>query len=154
MSFDVLMSNTTHAGPTYPSPGEPQSSQERRTLGNMKTFLKEGDQIYLNGANIQVDRKVSIELLNKTKFLLQNHIIKAEEADCPLKQLYFAIQLMIINSVAPDDAKQLYDDAVRAVLETDATPASIQLLRFVQETVRCGREYEALKAIKTAFRQL
>ncbi len=69
----------------------------------LKISMKPNEKIYINGAVIRVDRKVTVELLNDVQFLLQNHVIQAEDASTPLKQLYFIVQVMLMN---PSDAAQ------------------------------------------------
>ncbi len=120
-------------------------------LGNMKIFMKAGDQIFLNGANVKVDRKVSIELLNKTRFLLKNHMLLAEEADSPLKQLYFAIQLMIVNSGQRDEASGLYRDTLKMLLADNNSPLVHRLVRQIEDNINNEREYQALKIIRNNF---
>ena len=44
----------------------------------LKISLKPNEKIYINGAVLKVDRKVSIELLNDVQFLLENHVLQAE----------------------------------------------------------------------------
>ena len=55
----------------------------------MQISLKAGERIYINGAVVRVDRKVSIELMNDVVFLLEAHVLQAEETTTPLRQLYF-----------------------------------------------------------------
>ena len=57
-------------------------------MGNIHLYLRANERIFINGAVFKVDRKVSIELLNDTTFLLENHILQKEDATTPLKQLY------------------------------------------------------------------
>ena len=42
----------------------------------LKISLKPNEKIYINGAVLRVDRKVSIELLNDVQFLLENHVLQ------------------------------------------------------------------------------
>ncbi len=63
----------------------------------LKISLKPNEKIYLNGAVIRVDRKVTIELLNDVQFLLESHVLQANEASTPLRQLYFMVQIMLID---------------------------------------------------------
>ena len=58
----------------------------------MRISLRAGERIYINGAVLRAERKLTFELLNNASFLLENHIIQAEEATTPLRQLYFALQ--------------------------------------------------------------
>jgi len=63
----------------------------------LKISLKPNEKIYINGAVIRVDRKVTVELMNDVQFLLENHVIQADDASTPLKQLYFILQVMLMN---------------------------------------------------------
>ena len=51
----------------------------------LKISLKPNEKIYINGAVVKVDRKVSIEFLNDVQFLLENHVLQAEQASTPLR---------------------------------------------------------------------
>lgn len=117
-------------------------------MGNMKVFLKAGDQLYLNGANFRVDRKVSIELLNQTKFLLADHVMSPEQADTPLKRLYFTIQLMILDAPASNETLALYRSIFQSIMQQTEKRELNRLLLQVDRDVRCGREYQALKSIR------
>ena len=63
----------------------------------LKISLKPNEKIYLNGAVIRVDRKVTLELLNDVQFLLESHVLQIDEASTPLRQLYFILQVMLMN---------------------------------------------------------
>ncbi|TIP15060.1 MAG: flagellar biosynthesis repressor FlbT, partial [Mesorhizobium sp.] len=43
----------------------------------LKISLKPNEKIYINGAVVRVDRKVTIELMNDVQFLLESHVIQA-----------------------------------------------------------------------------
>jgi flagellar protein FlbT len=60
----------------------------------LKISLKPNEKIYINGAVVRVDRKVSIEFLNDVQFLLENHVLQPEDASTPLRQLYFIAQMI------------------------------------------------------------
>jgi len=64
---------------------------------SMHISLRAGERIYINGAVLRVDRKVTLELLNDAAFLLENQVMQYEEAVTPLRQLYFIVQLMLIE---------------------------------------------------------
>ena len=63
----------------------------------LKISLKPNEKIYINGAVVKVDRKMTVEFLNDVQFLLESHVLQADEATTPLRQLYFIIQVMLIN---------------------------------------------------------
>ena len=54
---------------------------------SFRISLKPAERIYINGAVIRVDRRVSLEFLNDVQFLLENHVLQAEQANTPLRQL-------------------------------------------------------------------
>ena len=54
--------------------------------GNLKIHLKPKERIYINGALIRVDRRVTLELLNETAFILESHVLPSEDAITPLRQ--------------------------------------------------------------------
>ena len=63
----------------------------------MNITLRAGEKLYINGAVIRVDRKATIELLNDVTFLLENHVMQADQATTPLRQIYFAVQVMLMD---------------------------------------------------------
>ena len=62
-------------GPDRSLPDHPRRHPMKNTL---KISLKPNEKIYINGAVIRVDRKVTIELLNDVQFLLESHVMQAE----------------------------------------------------------------------------
>ena len=75
-------------------------ANHRRWAAMTKPFsisLKSGERIFINGAVVRVDRKVSIEFLNDVTFLLEAHVMQPEQTTTPFRQLYFAAQAMLID---------------------------------------------------------
>ena len=73
----------------------------------MNITLRAGEKLYINGAVIRVDRKATIELLNDVTFLLENHVMQADQATTPLRQIYFAVQVMLMDPGATAAATTL-----------------------------------------------
>jgi flagellar biosynthesis repressor protein FlbT len=112
--------------------------------------LKSGERLYINGAVIRVDRKVSIELLNDAAFLLEAHVMQADETTTPLRQLYFVVQTMLIDP-ADDRARAVcreHLDALRSSLETAEI---LDGLAAADALIADDRLFEALKAIRSLF---
>ena len=84
----------------------------------MNITLRAGERLFINGAVIRVDRKASIELLNDVTFLLENHVLQAEQATTPIRQIYFAVQIMLMDPTAAASAaavaRPLIDSALAA----------------------------------------
>ena len=73
----------------------------------MNITLRAGERFFINGAVIRIDRKASIELLNEVTFLLENHVMQAEEATTLIRQIYFAVQIMLMDPTAAASAAPL-----------------------------------------------
>jgi flagellar biosynthesis repressor protein FlbT len=117
----------------------------------LKITLRANEKLYINGAVIRPDRKVSLELLNDVQFLLENHVLQAEDACTPLRQLYFIVQVMLMNPDAAEQARSLFRDTLSALLETFSDPQILATLKHVDQLVTEDRTYEALKAIRGLY---
>jgi flagellar protein FlbT len=116
----------------------------------MRISLRAGERIYINGAVLRAERKLTFELLNNASFLLENHIIQAEEATTPLRQLYFALQTLLIEP-GSETAKDAYTSMFTATQGTFSTTDVIVGLRLVGRLADAGRIYEALKTLRSLF---
>lgn len=117
----------------------------------MNISLKRGEKIYINGAVFRVDRKVCIELLNDVTFLLENHVMQAADATTPLKQLYFAVQLMLISPNDIDAALYLSRDILATCSKTMLDPRIVEGLASVAKLVESKRYFDALKILRGLF---
>jgi flagellar protein FlbT len=116
----------------------------------MRISLRAGERIYINGAVLRADRKLTFELLNNANFLLENHILQAEDATTPLRQLYFALQTLLIEPTS-NTARDAYLRIAAATRETFSTTDVIVGLRLVGRLVEAGRIFEALKTLRSLF---
>lgn len=119
--------------------------------GSMHISLRAGERIYVNGAVLRFDRKVTLELLNDATFLLENHVLQAEQATSPLRQLYFVVQIMLIEPVKAADAKDLFErfhGLLRSSFENEAVRTGLDR---VYQLVMAGRPFEALKTMRVLF---
>jgi flagellar protein FlbT len=117
----------------------------------LKISLKPNEKIYLNGAVISVDRKVTIELLNDVQFLLQNHVLQPGEASTPLRQLYFMLQVMLMEPTGAVQAREMFRKSLPLLLASFDDPHICTTLKQVDRLVGEGRVYEALKAIRGLY---
>jgi flagellar protein FlbT len=114
----------------------------------MHISLRAGEKIYINGAVLRVDRKVSIELLNDATFLLAAHVMNVEDATTPLRQLYFIIQIMLISPTDSLEAREMFESAVRSTIAASHDAAMRAGLRDIEKLVDSNRIFEALKAVR------
>jgi flagellar biosynthesis repressor protein FlbT len=114
----------------------------------MHISLRAGEKFYINGAVVRVDRKASIELLNDATFLLEAHVMHVDEVTTPLRQLYFIVQIMLINPADTPAATQMFADAL-ATNRGCFSQGDIEMgLTHVERLVLENRKFEALKTIR------
>lgn len=115
----------------------------------MHLSLRAGEKLYLNGAVIKVDRKVSIELLNDVTFLLETHVLTADDTTTPLRQLYFTIQVLLMDPTC--DAAPQAEVMLERLLQTFENEEICAGLRQVRELLGTKRRFEALKTIRRLY---
>jgi flagellar biosynthesis repressor protein FlbT len=117
----------------------------------MNISLRADEKLYINGAVIRVDRKVSIEILNDVTFLLENHVMQATEATTPLKQIYFVVQIMLMDPSAAPGAMALSRKLVDAASGTFETREILAGLKTVDEMIKRSRYFDAMKTLRALF---
>lgn len=117
----------------------------------MHISLRAGEKIYINGAVLCADRKVSLELLNDATFLLEAHVMKVESATTPLRQLYFIVQIMLMNPSDTVAARDMFEGSIRMIMDISGDASLLAGLSGVKTLVSNGRAFEALKAIRMLF---
>jgi flagellar protein FlbT len=118
---------------------------------SLKLSLKPNEKLYINGAVIRVDRKVTVELLNDVQFLLENHVLQPEQASTPLKQLYFILQIMLMNPQGAVDARDMFRRSLPLMLANFTDEHIRGTLKNVDRMVGEDKIYEALRAIRSLY---
>lgn len=116
-----------------------------------KITLKPGEKIYVNGAVIRTDRKVSLEFLNDVQFLLENHVMQPEAATTPLKQLYFIVQIILMSPQEAEDARAMFRSSLPRLIESFESDAIKADLKQIDRLVGEGQVYEAMRLLRTLF---
>jgi flagellar biosynthesis repressor protein FlbT len=117
--------------------------------GRIQISMKPNERIFINGAVLRVDRKVTIELLNDVTFLLENHVMQPEAANTPLRQLYFIVQMMLMDPTNAETAKDVFK-STHTLLSSHFTAPEIQAgLAKVSALIDVNKTFDALKAIRT-----
>ncbi|MBZ9766180.1 flagellar biosynthesis repressor FlbT [Mesorhizobium sp. CA6] len=117
----------------------------------LKISLKPNEKIYINGAVIRVDRKVTIELMNDVQFLLESHVLQADQASTPLRQLYFIVQIMLINPLGAPEAREMFRRSLPMLIASFDNQDICKSLKQIDRMVGEGDIYEALKAIRALY---
>ncbi len=117
----------------------------------MHINLRAGEKLYLNGAVLRADRKVCLELMNDATFLLEAHVMSVDKATTPLRQLYFIVQMMLMNPHEPTEARRLFAESMARMLATYDDATVLDGLGHVRALVAGERHFEALKALRGVF---
>jgi flagellar protein FlbT len=117
----------------------------------LKISLKPNEKIYINGAVIRVDRKVTVELMNDVQFLLESHVIQADDSSTPLKQLYFILQVMLMNPAGAAAARDMFRRSLPLLLANFEDTQICGALKQIDRMVGEDHIYEALKAIRALY---
>ena len=113
--------------------------------------LKSGQRIYVNGAVLRVDRKVAIEFLNDVTFMLDSHVLQVEEATTPLKQLYFSIQMVLMDPSTAETMRDVLNRILEDVIAAFKTTTILDELGKVRELLQRERYFESLKVLRALF---
>ena len=102
----------------------------------MNITLRAGERIYINGAVLRVDRKATLELMNDATFLLETHVMQAKDATTPLRQVYFVVQVMLMDPASAKTTAQLANALIDKALLAFEHPQIQQGLLGVSELIR------------------
>ena len=117
----------------------------------MHISLRAGERIYINGAVIEVDRKVNLELLNNVVFLLESHVLQVDETTTPLRQLYFVLQTILMDPKNAKATHVLFGNVLAATQATFTNDLIVSGLKTVAHLVEENRAFDALRMIRTLF---
>ncbi len=117
----------------------------------LRISLNSGQRIFINGAALRVDRKVSIELLNDASFLLEEHVLEPEAAVTPLRRLYCLLQSMLLEPVGAEAAGELYRSSFSKLTDATICAKMLEGLDRVDSSVKAGRPYLAMPELRGLF---
>lgn len=117
----------------------------------LRISLKSGERIFINGAVLRVDRKVALEFLNDVTFLLENHVLQPQDANTPLRQLYFIAQMILINPEGKEQSTAMFRKSVAMLLTCFQDNEVLAELKRIDAMVASGRAFDALKAIRGLY---
>ena len=117
----------------------------------LKICLKTGEKIYINGAVLEATHKMSFNILNNATFLLESHIMQAENANTPFRQLYFIIQTMLIQPDNKESILKIFQDHCDELKKHLENQTLSEGLDRAQSQVQRDRAFEALKTVRNLF---
>ena len=118
----------------------------------LKISLKPGEKFVVNGAVItNGDRRASLIIQNRVSILREKDILQANEANTPVRRIYFPIMLMYLDE---ETSSQYYDEFVERMTEFMSVlenPQVKTLCLSVSRDVMTGNYYRALMTCKKLF---
>lgn len=117
----------------------------------MNITLRAHERLFINGAVIRADRRVTIELMNDVVFLLENHVLQAAEATTPLRELYFVAQVILMEGRATEETSRLareFLEKATAIFRDDRIADGLERVRSLLDK---ERYFEMLKAIRAMY---
>ena len=117
----------------------------------MNITLRAGERIYINGAVLRVDRKATLELMNDAVFLLETHVMQPQDATTPLRQIYFVVQVMLMDPASAQATSDLAQSLIGKARATFEAPQIVRGLDAVWELIRRGRFFEAMKSLRAMY---
>lgn len=119
--------------------------------GCLKIHLRANDRIFINGAAVRVDRKVTIELHSDAAFLLEAYILEKDETTTPLRQLYFVVQAMLIEPQSIALTRQIYEHSIAGLIAALQDQVIREGLVEVRALVAASKPFEALRRLRSMF---
>lgn len=113
--------------------------------------LRGNERIFINGAVLRVDRKVTLELLNDATFLMEAHVLQAEQATTPVRQLYFIAQAMLIDPSNAAQVRVAYEEVDGAIRGQSPSGDLISALETARTFLDAGRPFEVLRILRGLF---
>ena len=117
----------------------------------MNITLRAGERIYINGAVLRVDRKATLELMNDATFLLETHVMKAEDATTPLRQIYFVVQVMLMDPASARNTAQLAASLIAKAREAFESAQIRRGLESILDLIARSRYFEAMKSLRLMY---
>ena len=117
-------------------------------MASLRITLRAGERIFVNGAVLRAERKTTLEFLNDVTFLLESHVMQANEATTPLRQLYFVVQMMLMDPSTRHSASILFRTSHAAMISTYSDRKIVNGLTEVEDLVKRDRAFEALKRLR------
>ncbi|MEE8306829.1 MAG: flagellar biosynthesis repressor FlbT [Gammaproteobacteria bacterium] len=118
----------------------------------LKLTLKPGEKFVVNGAVIvNGDRRGHLLLQNNVSILREKDVMQPEDANTPVRRIYFAIQLLYLDE---SDNKQFYADFADRLQEFMGAvrdPDILEKCASILDDVNKGNYYQALLTAKKMF---
>jgi flagellar biosynthesis repressor protein FlbT len=110
----------------------------------LKLKLKPEESVIIGGAVIKNGSKgAELFIENNVPILRQKDILSEGDVNSPCKRIYFAVQLMYIDTTNMQTYHQTYWELVKEVLA--AAPSTGKIIQQISDNILTANYYQALK---------
>ena len=89
--------------------------------------------------------------MNAATFLLETHVMQAQDATTPLRQIYFVVQVMLMDPASARNTSYLATSLIVKALDAFDSSKIKAGLQNVQELIGRSRYFEAMKALRAMY---
>ncbi len=111
----------------------------------MKVSVKSGERLFVNGAVLRFSQRTSVQFLNDVHFLTEPNVLQPEEVDCPLAEIYFGVQTLLIDPQARSRGLSHLSAPFQRARDADEDAS---LLSGVATLIASERFHEAMKTLR------
>lgn len=113
-----------------------------------RVTLRPGERIFVNGAVLKAEARMTFEILNEVPYLAEYEIMQVQRTGTPLRQLYYILQTMVMEPTGIDMARDVYEDTMRMLQKTFANPLILAGLQTIHQQVAGGSPFAGLKTLR------
>lgn len=110
--------------------------------------LRPGERIFINGAVLKAEGRMSFEILNDVPYLVEHEIMHGQQAVTPLRQLYYILQTMVMEPAGIEMARSVYEDTMRMLPIAFSNETVLSGLETIRTAVAAGSPFAALKTLR------
>ena len=115
----------------------------------LKLSLKPGEKFVINGGVVQNgDRRIDLVILNKVSILRNKDIMQLDDADTPLKRIYFAVMMMYMDKKSEKQFYQEFVERISEFMKAIKNEKALAECVSIIEHVQAKRYYKALAGCK------
>jgi flagellar protein FlbT len=113
----------------------------------LKLTLKPGEKFIINGAVIQnSDRRSTLMIQNKAAILREKDIMQPEDANTPMRRIYFAIMMMYLDEKSSKKHNADFLERMSEFMNAISTPDAVSQCVNIMQQVNDKQFYKALGA--------
>jgi flagellar protein FlbT len=115
----------------------------------LKVSLKPGEKFVINGAVIvNGDRRANLVIQNKVSILREKDVLLPQEANTPVKRIYFAIMMMYLEDKSHKEFHEEFLQRMTEFMDAISNREALERCVRIIEAVNSGEYYKGLLGCK------